>query len=103
MHGYTNYEQSKTLFEHGYRHPKPIRFESTMGGRSSDQNFGFFSPEQYPAFSLADIITMIDFMPEVKDPDIPEIIRLLTNALIKSDLEQIEQSNQRLKEAYEQS
>jgi hypothetical protein len=101
MHGFTTFEQSKTLFEKGYRHPKPIRFESTIGGRGSDQNFGFFSPEQYPSFSLADLVTMVGICPYMEDATGDMMIEILLPSLtISATLEQIRQSNQRLKEVY---
>jgi len=102
MHGFTNYEQSKALYERGYRHPKPVRYESTIGGRSSDQNFGFYNPEQYPAFSLADIFTMQGerfYIP----PQVPvsDVIEYNMKYLLKQTDAQVELCNQRLREVYE--
>ena len=89
MHGYTNFQQSKALWEHGYRHPKPIRWD------------GFYKSIEYPSFSLADLVTMqgaIYHVPAIAP--MKDIIQSYVDSALVEEDELVQQSNERLKQAY---
>jgi hypothetical protein len=95
MHGFTNFEQSKALYEHGYRHPKPIDCHLDI---IKDMPFDV---DRYPSFSLADLVTMVGICPYMEDVTGDMMIKILLYPLtIATTSEQVQQSNQRLKEAY---
>ena len=91
MHGFTNYDQSKALFEHGYRHPKPLK--------EYDKLVDMYN---YPSFSLADLVTMQGAIYHVPaNAPMNEIIQSYVDSALHEGDALVEQSNQRLKEAYE--
>jgi len=98
MHGFTNFQQSKALFEHGYRHPEPIlrvdetEFHTVMG----------FSKYYIPSFSLADLVTAYGAMAlfTSSHSPMPEIIECYVDRLIKFSDISVHQSNERLNKAY---
>jgi hypothetical protein len=97
MHGFTNYEQSKALFEHGYRHPFPIEHEFI--GLDSEPHQEIL--EDYPCFSLADLITMqgaIYHVPAIAP--MKEIIQSYVDSALVEEDELVHQSNERLNQAY---
>jgi hypothetical protein len=88
MHGFTNYQQSKALYERGYRHPKPILLT--------------YIYTEYPAFSLADIVTMQGerfYMPP--QVSVAEVIEYNMKYLLENDDVQVQECNQRLRGEYE--
>jgi hypothetical protein len=95
MHGFTNYEQSKALFEHGYRHPKPIDCHLDI---IKDMPFNV---DRFPSFSLADLITMQGAIYHVPaNAPMNEIIQSYVDSALHEGDTLVQQSNQRLKEAY---
>jgi hypothetical protein len=98
MHGFTNFEQSKALFEHGYRHPFPIEHEFI--GLDSDSHQEIL--QDYPCFSLADLVTAYGAMAlfTSSHSPMPEIIECYVDRLIKFSYISVHQSNQRLNQAY---
>jgi hypothetical protein len=104
MHGFTNYEQSKALYERGYRHPKPTYLISEAGIRLRNQTFGILGMvlTDFPAFSLADIVTMQGerfYMPP--QVSVSEVIEYNMKYLLENDDVEVQACNQRLREEYE--
>lgn len=99
MHGFTNYKQSKAMYERGYRHPEPIddftHVNTFMGGDCLDW-------EEYPAFSLADIVTMQGerfYMPP--QVSVAEVIEYNMKYLLKQSDAEVQVCNERLRGVYE--
>ena len=96
MHGFTNYKQSKALYERGYRHPKPIFVIKDSG------EYGMYLLDYgTPCFSLADIFTMqgerFYIPPQV---GVSDVIKYNMKYLLKQTDAQVELCNQRLREVY---
>jgi hypothetical protein len=94
MHGFTNYEQSKALYEHRYRHPEPAMVYPVS--KVYDRK------NPYPAFSLADIVTMQGerfYMPP--QVSVAEVIEYNMKYMLENNDVQVEACNQRLREVYE--
>jgi hypothetical protein len=94
MHGFTNFQQSKALYERGYRHPEPVMVYPVS--RAYDRK------NPYPAFSLADIVTMQGerfYMPP--QVSMEAIIEYNMIYLIKQGDAEVQACNQRLREVYE--
>jgi hypothetical protein len=88
MHGFTNYQQSKALYERGYRHPKAILLT--------------YIYTEYPAFSLADLVTMQGAMYHIpSDAPVSEIIQSYVDSCLEESDSLVELSNQKLREVYE--
>jgi hypothetical protein len=103
MHGFTNYEQSKALYERGYRHPKPTYFISECGIRLRNQTFGILGIvlKDYPAFSLADIVTMQGerfYMPP--QVSVSEVIEYNMKYMLEQGDATVQECNQRLRGVY---
>jgi len=97
MHGFTNYEQSKALYERGYRHPEPMLVIKDSG------EYGMYWLDYgIPAFSLADIVTMQGerfYMPP--QVSVAEVIEYNMKYMIENDDSQVQACNQRLRGEYE--
>jgi hypothetical protein len=98
MHGFTNYQQSKAMYDKGYRHPKPIIVVNSDG---HILNWIYiYTPKEYPSFSLADLVTMQGILYNKTKAPVAKIIQsYVDSALAESEI-LVEQSNQRLYEAY---
>ena len=99
MHGFTNYQQSKALYERGYRHPEPIESLTYM---DSGERGMYFDWKKYPAFSLADIVTMQGerfYMPP--QVSVAEVIEYNMKYMLENDDMQVQECNQRLRGEYE--
>jgi hypothetical protein len=84
MHGLTNFQQSKALYERGYRHPEPVRYHARV-----------------PLFSLADMVTMqgiIYHKPD--DTPMPDIIQSYVESCLSEPDSLVELANQRLRDVY---
>jgi hypothetical protein len=97
MHGFTNYQQSKALYERGYRHPKPMLVIK------DDGKYGIHWLD-YGAqcFSLADIVTMQGerfYMPP--QVSVAEVIEYNMKYMLENDDSQVQECNQRLRGVYE--
>jgi hypothetical protein len=101
MHGFTNYKQSKALYERGYRHPNRI----FLTNAKCEYSRGWVAckpPEWFPAFSLADIVTMQGerfYMPP--QVSVAEVIEYNMKYLLENNDSQVQECNQRLREEYE--
>jgi hypothetical protein len=96
MHGFTNYQQSKALYERGYRHPKPIDCHLDI---IKDMPFDV---DRFPSFSLADIVTMQGerfYMPP--QVSVAEVIEYNMKYMIENDDMEVHECNQRLRGEYE--
>jgi hypothetical protein len=94
MHGFTNYAQSKALYERGYRHPEPAMVYPVS--KAYDRK------KPYPAFSLADIVTMQGerfYMPP--QVSVAEVIEYNVNAMLKQSEWDVLDCNAELREVYE--
>jgi hypothetical protein len=95
MHGFTNYEQSKALFEHGYRHPGAIQ-SYTLTDSTNEDIF-----PSIPSFSLADLVTMqgaIYHVPAIAP--MKEIIQSYVDSCLNEPESIVKDSNQRLNQAH---
>jgi hypothetical protein len=100
MHGFTNFQQSKALYERGYRHKNPTYSISEAGSRLRNQTFGILGIvlKYYPAFSLADIVTMQGerfYMPP--QVSVAEVIEYNMKHLLANNDVQVQVCNQRLR------
>ena len=95
MHGFTNYKQSKALFEHGYRHPFPIEHEFI--GLDSEPHQEIL--EDYPSFSLADLVTMRGSF-RLNENNVNEMIDETCKDLLCYNKDRVELINERLNQAY---
>jgi hypothetical protein len=96
MHGFTNYEQSKALYERGYWHPSPVEICTKV--HSVDP----LTWDDYPSFSLADIVTMQGerfYMPP--QVSVAEVIEYNMKYMLENDDSQVQECNQRLRGVYE--
>jgi hypothetical protein len=94
MHGFTNFQQSKALYERGYRHPEPAMVYPVS--KVYDRK------KPYPAFSLADIVTMQGerfYMPP--QVGVAEVIEYNMKYMLENNDVQVEECNQRLRGEYE--
>jgi hypothetical protein len=103
MHGYTNFEQSKDLYDKGYRHPRIGVLRVNSENVYSDF-MGHKIQNWFPSFSLADLVTMQGaFWHHITtDPVLAIIQSYVDSALSESEM-LVDKSNQRLKEAYKLS
>jgi len=95
MHGFTNYQQSKALYERGYRHPFALR--SHIAPYEGAHLDGMI----YPAFSLADIVTMQGerfYMPP--QVSVAEVIEYNMKYMLENDDSEVQECNQRLRGEY---
>jgi hypothetical protein len=106
MHGFTNYEQSKALYERGYRHPDATCYVCHYGlilkNNSCDEDFANGVNNIFPAFSLADIVTMQGerfYMPP--QVSVAEVIEYNMKYMLENDDVQVDACNQRLRGEYE--
>jgi hypothetical protein len=104
MHGFTNYEQSKALYERGYRHPKATYFLTKGGIRLRNEAFPIFAEilTNLPAFSLADIVTMQGerfYMPP--QVSVAEVIEYNMKYMLANNDVQVQACNERLRREYE--
>jgi hypothetical protein len=97
MHGFTNFQQSKALYERGYRHPKPLLVIKDSG------EYGIHWLDYgTPAFSLADIVTMQGerfYMPP--QVSVSEVIEYNMKYMLENDDIQVQMCNDRLRGEYE--
>ena len=97
MHGFTNYQQSKALYERGYWHPSPILVIKDSG------EYGMYWLDYgTPAFSLADIVTMQGerfYMPP--QVSVAEVIEYNMKYMLENDDSEVQACNQRLRGEYE--
>jgi hypothetical protein len=99
MHGFTNYQQSKALYERGYRHPEPMEYLTHM---DSGEREMYFDWKNYPAFSLADIVTMQGerfYMPP--QVSVAEVIEYNMKYILENNDSEVQACNQRLRGVYE--
>jgi hypothetical protein len=99
MHGFTNFQQSKALYEQGYRHPEPT-YAIDGKGVYTGKNLGYNN--HICSFSLADIVTMQGerfYMPP--QVSMEAIIEYNMIYLIKQGEAEVQACNQRLREVYE--
>jgi hypothetical protein len=90
MHGFTNYEQSKALYQHGYRHPKPLKEYDKLGDM-----------DNYPWFSLADLVTMQGAIYHVPaNAPMKDIIQSYVDSALHEGDTLVQQSNELLNQAY---
>jgi len=105
MHGFTNYEQSKALYERGYRPASSGVFIVNSNNRFiRDMFFSIMSksPEWFPAFSLADIVTMQGerfYMPP--QVSVAEVIEYNMKYMLENNDSEVQECNQRLRGEYE--
>jgi len=98
MHGFTNYQQSKSLYERGYRHPEPIYGVDNIGHYKGSE----WDNIDIPAFSLADIVTMQGerfYMPP--QVSVAEVIEYNMKYMLANNDVQVQGCNQRLRKEYE--
>jgi hypothetical protein len=93
MHGYTNFEQSKALWEHGYRHPGAIQSYTV-----TDSVNGDIFPS-IPSFSLADLVTMRGTF-RLNEDNVNKMIDETCKDLLCYNKDRVELINERLKQAY---
>ena len=96
MHGFTNYQQSKALWERGYRHPFALHSHVEP---YEDDAFGW---DDIPAFSLADIVTMQGerfYMPP--QVSVADVIEYNMKYMLENDDMQVQMCNDRLRGEYE--
>jgi hypothetical protein len=99
MHGFTNYEQSKALYERGYRHPEPT-YAIDGKGVYTGKNLGYNN--HIYSFSLADIVTMQGerfYMPP--QVSVADVIEYNMKYLLANNDVQVQECNQRLRGVYE--
>jgi hypothetical protein len=101
MHGFTNFQQSKAMYEHGYRHP-----DSILEVDKWDSYYLTTMPidiqvEVFPSFSLADLVTMQGILYNKTQAPVAEIIQSYVDSALHEGDTLVQQSNQRLKEAYQ--
>jgi hypothetical protein len=99
MHGFTNYQQSKALYERGYRHPEPA-YAIDGKGVYTGKNLGYNN--HIYSFSLADIVTMQGerfYMPP--QVSVAEVIEYNVNAMLKQSEWDVLDCNAELREVYE--
>jgi hypothetical protein len=97
MHGFTNYEQSKALYERGYRHPEP-----TFVIKDSGEYGIHWLDYGTQCFSLADIVTMQGerfYMPP--QVSVAEVIEYNMKYMLENDDSEVQVCNQRLRGEYE--
>jgi hypothetical protein len=95
MHGFTNYDQSKAMYEHGYRHPSPIQSYTV-----TDSTNGDIFPS-IPCFSLADLVTMQGAIYHVPaNAPMKDIIQSYVDSALREGDTLVQQSNERLNQAY---
>lgn len=100
MHGFTNYQQSKALYEHGYRHPDQIFLTNSEGKYSRDWAI-CKPPKWFPSFSLADLVTMHGAIyHKPANAPMPEIIQSYVESCLEEPESLVNMANQRLIEAY---
>jgi hypothetical protein len=99
MHGYTNYEQSKALFEHGYRHPDNILEVDKWDSYYLTTMPIDIQVEVFPSFSLADLVTMRGSF-RLNENNVNEMIDETCKDLLCYNKDRVELINQRLNQAY---
>jgi hypothetical protein len=98
MHGFTNFKQSKALYERGYRHPEPMLVIKDDGKYSMYWLDYGTTNGWYPIFSLADIVTMQGerfYMPP--QVSVAEVIEYNMKHLLANNDVQVQVCNQRLR------
>jgi len=101
MHGFTNYEQSKALCEHGYRHPNNILDVNKWDEYYQSNLLIELNVQYYPSFSLADLVTMqgaIYHVPAIAP--MKDIIQSYVESCLNEPESLVHQSNERLNQAY---
>jgi len=99
MHGFTNYKQSKALYERGYRHPKPTYAIDKKGWYTAKH---LIFNGHIPSFSLADIVTMQGerfYMPP--QVSVAEVIEYNMKYLLEQSDAEVQVCNERLRGVYE--
>jgi hypothetical protein len=100
MHGFTNFQQSKALYERGYRHPNKTFLTNAKCEYSRDW-ITCREPMWFSCFSLADIVTMqgiIYHKPD--DAPMPDIIQSYVESCLSEPEGLVLLANQRLREVY---
>jgi hypothetical protein len=101
MHGFTNYDQSKALWEHGYRHPDSILEVDKLDSYYLTTMPIDIQVEVFPSFSLADLITMQGAIYHVPaNAPMKEIIQSYVDSALHEGDTLVQQSNERLNQAY---
>jgi hypothetical protein len=101
MHGYTNFQQSKALWEHGYRHPNNMLDVSEWNEYYQSNLLIELNVQYYPSFSLADLVTMqgaIYHVPAIAP--MKDIIQSYVDSALHEGDTLVQQSNERLNQAY---